>query len=123
MDRNVFLIKPPAEDKPTKFLVIVYRSGGPFGAGRPTVIAVDKFQRIITDQGNVIGYEGSVAEEVVIAFPADVSYMLIDRSLVSAITPLEAAQQQKIEDDELEKILGPEKEPVAPWPPSDGTYR
>jgi hypothetical protein len=116
VDRNVFVIKPPSDTAPTKYFVIVYRSGGPFGAGRPTVIGVDS----LVNQGTY--YQGLAGDEVVVQFPSDVSYLLIQRSLVDAMTSVDAAKQQKEEDAELEKILGPEKESAASgW--SDGTYR
>lgn len=57
----------------------------------------------------VLYYRGLVGEKQVVAFPVDTTFMLIDRSLVKAITPAEAALKQKAEDDELDEIIPPTK--------------
>lgn len=103
MDKTVILIKPVQEEPKTQYILIMYR-GGPFAGGRPVTIAVDAFEPVL-HKDSILYYRGLVDGRQVIAFPYDTNYVLIDRNLVTTITPLEAAQRQKAEDDELDAVL------------------
>lgn len=108
MERSVFMINPPPGDT-AEYYVIVYRSGGLGGPSRPTVIGVSAFEHVVDSSGRVIAYQGlDEASQVVVEFPAGTQYLFIKGSLVKAMTPIEAAQLQKDEDEEVEKVFGKE---------------
>ncbi len=54
-------------------------------------------------------WEGIVNGETVVAFPIDTNFRLFARRLINVVTPVEAAQRQKTEEEEITAILGPEK--------------
>ena len=104
MDKNVFIISPPADTDPGVFFLLVTRGGGAFGGGHPSVFAVDG---LIYNPHYIAGYLGEENHgTVVVQFPVATSYILVKRDLVSSTTQLALAKEQHAEDKEIEEALG-----------------
>jgi len=63
---------------------------------------VDRFEAA----AGQVSYKGYVGDEVQVEFPGDTSYILLRSDLVTSMSSVDAAKQQKAEDTELEAIIG-----------------
>ncbi len=104
MDRNVFHVKPPSDEN-SKFVLLVSRGSGPFGSAPPIVFGVDSLNLVTGPEEKPIAMQGLVKRDgdtvVVIQFPLDTPYLLVERHAVSLLTAIEAENAQQAEEEEF----------------------
>lgn len=109
MERNVFHINPPTETQ-TEYVLLVSRGGTPFGGSPPIVFAVDGLSLLTGPDQKPIAMQGFLKQEdgtgkVVIQFPVDTQYLMVERSAVSMLTEIEAAKLQEADRAEFRAAL------------------
>lgn len=99
--RHVLIINVPLVESPGKFVLVAGRMG------TPTITFIDKLVGVEKDNtGRYAAYEGRLGNKTILRFPGDTPYMMLDRSRTEMLTPVEAAQANKIENEAVDKIWG-----------------
>lgn len=114
--RTVFAIQPPS-DQDSKFVLIVSRGSSMFGGGGGSAaFAVDGVHAQIDPSNKAYAVRGfrdrgpGNANATVVEFPLGTPYIMVERSSLRLMTPIEAQQESIAEEKELlelEKELGP----------------
>lgn len=106
MDKSVMVIMPPETDDESAYVMIVYRPTGTlsdFGLSSVgTPVPVD-FVKV--DDTAIRGYRGHEGNGVLaVQVPKDTPYIVIPRSQVKFMTPLEAAAESTELRDQLKRF-------------------
>jgi len=106
LERNVFHINPPQTDG-TDYILLISRGSGPFGSAPPVVFAVDGLSLLTGPDQNPVAFQGFIKQEdgsgkIVIQFPVDTQYLMVERKAIVMLTEIEAIQQQKEDRAEVE---------------------
>ena len=98
MRKDVFVVDPPTEETPGKYILMVSR-GGMFGSST-TAFAVDRleYQAGLGDRPTSI--RGIVGNNITVEFSPDTSYIMIDRTLTKStnMTELEIEDRRQAEE-------------------------
>lgn len=122
MERNVFHINPPTDDS-TAYILLISRGSGPFGSAPPIVFAVDGLSLLASPDQKPLALQGFVKQEdgsgrVVIQFPVDTPYVMVERKAVSMLTEIEAMRLQDSDRAEVQAAFPERKsshqDPLAP---------
>ena len=125
-EKSVFKILPPTDAGERAYILIIYRPSGMLGS-RPAVTAVDELIPVTVSENSdhALAYAGFAnvngERKLRVQFPADFSYLLLDRACVESMTAMEAALAEKVENDELAKILGEDEDRAPVLTDSRGT--
>ena len=104
MDKTIFLIKPPPPEEPGRYALVIYRPMSMMG-GQPVIVFID---RLHTVAGTHTGFRG---KEVLVKFPVNMPYVMVDRRYTELMTPVEIALVHQMEEKAVRAILDPEGPP------------
>ena len=96
----MFVIRPPADDSPGAYILIIQRGGGMMSPASATAYAIDRLDLVVTNETPLL-HKGYIGDTLVVEFPYGTPYTLVARSLVKQISQAEAALEQWADEKEL----------------------